>query len=218
MDSKTILFYVFSAILIAAALRVVTARNPVHSALFLVLSFFSAAGIWILLKAEFLAIVLVLVYVGAVMVLFLFVVMMLDVELAKVREGFAKNLWVAIPVGLLIVFEMAAVLMRGFLSIESQVPASSASMGLTRQLGKVLYTQYLYAFEIAAAILIVAIVSAIALTLRKRKDVKSYGAAEAIKVRRSDRIRLVDMKAESSRAADRQVLGQADSAQRAIEE
>ena len=208
MDIKPILFYTFSAILIAAALRVVTARNPVHSALYLVLSFFSAASIWILLKAEFLAIVLVLVYVGAVMVLFLFVVMMLDIDLVRIREGFVKNLWVAIPVGLLIVFEMAAVLMRGFLSIDSQAPAASASIGLTKELGKVLYTQYIYAFEIAAAILIVAIVAAIALTLRRRKDVNYSDPAKAIKVRRGDRIRIVKMKAESERAVDKQVIEQ----------
>ena len=202
MDPKTILFYVFSAILIAAALRVVTARNPVHAALFLVLSFFTAASIWVLLKAEFLAIVLVLVYVGAVMVLFLFVVMLLDIELARIREGFARNLWVAIPVGLLIVFEMAAVLMRGFLSTDVQAPADSARIGLTRELGKVLYGQYYYAFEIAAAILVVAIIVAIALTLRRRQDVSYSDNGSAIAVKRGDRIRLVDMKSESAEQTD----------------
>lgn len=200
MEFKTALFYAFSAILIFAALRVITDRNPVHSALYLVLSFFSAAAIWILLKAEFLGIVLILVYVGAVMVLFLFVVMMLDIDIEKMREGFWKSLWVAIPVGLLIVFEMSAVMMRGFWSIDAQVPVSSATLGTTRELGKVLYTQYTYPFEIAAVILLVAIVAAVALTLRKRKDTKYFSPSEAVKAKSADRLRIVKMKPESARA------------------
>lgn len=202
MSTKTVLFYLFSVILIVAALRVVTARNPVHSALYLVLSFFTAAAIWILLKAEFLAIVLLLVYVGAVMVLFLFVVMMLDIDVTRIREGFARNLRIAVPVGLLIVFEMAAVLLRGFFAIEPQAPAASDKMGLTGEIGKVLYTQYVYAFEIVAVILIVAMVAAVALTLRRRRDVRYTDVAGAIKVRRADRVRLVEMKSESEDAGE----------------
>ncbi|MFI4939862.1 MAG: NADH-quinone oxidoreductase subunit J [Burkholderiales bacterium] len=200
MEFKTALFYAFSAILIIAALRVVTDRNPVHSALYLVLTFFSAASIWLLLKAEFLAIVLVLVYVGAVMVLFLFVVMMLDINIEKMREGFWKSLWVAIPVGLLIVFEMSAVLMRGFWAIDAQVPAVSSNIGNTKELGKVIYTQYVYPFEIAAVILLVAIIAAVALTLRKRKDSKYFAPSDAVKVKSADRLRIVKMKSESARA------------------
>ncbi|MBV8666124.1 MAG: NADH-quinone oxidoreductase subunit J [Burkholderiaceae bacterium] len=199
MEFKTALFYAFSAIMVFAALRVITARNPVHSALFLVLTFFSGAAIWMLLQAEFLGIVLVLVYVGAVMVLFLFVVMMLDINLEKLREGFWKSLWVAIPVGLLIVFEMSAVMMRGFWTLDTQIPAASATIGNTRELGKVIYTQYSYPFEIAAVILLVAIIAAVALTLRKRKDTKYFAPADAVKVKAKDRLRMVQMKAESTR-------------------
>jgi NADH-quinone oxidoreductase subunit J len=200
MEFKTALFYAFSAILIFAATRVITDRNPVHAALFLVLSFFSAAGIWLLLKAEFLAIVLVLVYVGAVMVLFLFVVMMLDINMDKLREGFWAYFPLAATIGVVIVLEMAAVLLHGFWAPESQVPAASASIGNTRELGKLIYTQYIYAFEIAAVVLLVAIVAAVALTLRRRKDSKYNDPAAAVKVKRNDRLRIVSMKAESERA------------------
>jgi NADH-quinone oxidoreductase subunit J len=200
MEFKTALFYAFSAILILAALRVITDRNPVHSALYLVLTFFSAAAIWMLLQAEFLAIVLVLVYVGAVMVLFLFVVMMLDINIEKMREGFWKSLWVAIPVGLLIVFELSAVMMRGFWTLDTTAPNLSANVGNTRELGKVLYTQYTYPFEIAAVILLVAIIAAVALTLRKRKDSKYFAPGDAVKVKSTDRLRMVQMKSESTRA------------------
>jgi NADH-quinone oxidoreductase subunit J len=200
MEFKTALFYAFSAILIFAATRVITDRNPVHAALFLVLSFFSAAGVWLLLKAEFLAIVLVLVYVGAVMVLFLFVVMMLDINLDKLREGFWGYLPLAATVGVVIVLEMAAVLLHGFWALDAQVPAASATIGGTKELGKLIYTQYIYAFEIAAVILLLAIVAAVALTLRRRKDSKYFNPADAVKVKRNDRIRMVSMKAESERA------------------
>jgi NADH-quinone oxidoreductase subunit J len=200
MEFKTALFYAFSAIMILAALRVITCRNPVHSALFLVLTFFSAAAIWMLLQAEFLAIVLVLVYVGAVMVLFLFVVMMLDINLEKLREGFWKSLWVAIPIGLLIVFELSTVMMRGFWTIDNVAPNTSANIGNTRVLGQVLYTQYTFPFEVAGIILLVAIIAAVALTLRKRKDTKYFAPGEAVKVKASDRVRVVKMKAESERA------------------
>jgi NADH-quinone oxidoreductase subunit J len=199
MEFKTALFYAFSAILVFAALRVITDRNPVHAALFLVLSFFSAAAIWMLLKAEFLAIVLVLVYVGAVMVLFLFVVMMLDIKLDKMREGFWGYLPLAATIGVVIVLEMAAVLFRGFLQFDMHVPAVSANIGNTKELGKLIYTQYIYAFEIAAVVLLVAIVAAVALTQRRRKDIKYVDPAEAVKVKASDRLRIVRMQAESGR-------------------
>ena len=194
MEFKTLLFYAFSLILVLAASRVITDRNPVHAALFLVLSFFSAAGIWMLLKAEFLAIVLVLVYVGAVMVLFLFVVMMLDINIDKMREGFWAYLPIAAVVGVLIVLEMSAVLLNG-IKFDVTVPAVSANLGNTKELGKLIYTQYVYAFEIAAAILLVAIVAAVALTLRTRKDSKYFSPSAAVKVKASDRIRIVQMKA-----------------------
>lgn len=201
MEFKTALFYAFSAILILAATRVITARNPVHAALFLVLAFFSAASIWMLLKAEFLAIVLVLVYVGAVMVLFMFVVMMLDINLVKLREGFWGYFPMAMIIGVVIVLEMAAVLLRGFWVPDSQVPSASANLGGTKELGKLIYTQYVLAFEIAAVVLLVAIIAAVALTLRRRKDVKQIDPADAVRVKRGDRIRIVSMPAESDRAA-----------------
>jgi NADH-quinone oxidoreductase subunit J len=197
MEFKTALFYVFSAILVVAAARVITDRNPVHAALYLVLSFFSAAAIWMLLKAEFLAIVLVLVYVGAVMVLFLFVVMMLDIDMDKLRQGFWGYFPFAATIGVIIVLEMAAVLFRGFLTLESRVPEPAATIGNTRELGRLIYTQYVYGFEIAAVILLVAIVAAVALTLRRRKDSKYYDPANAVKVKSGDRLRIVSMKSES---------------------
>lgn len=200
MEFKTALFYAFSTILVIAALRVITDRNPVHAALFLVLAFFSASAIWLLLKAEFLAIVLVLVYVGAVMVLFLFVVMMLDINIDKMREGFWGYFPIAATIGGVIVLEMSAVLLRGFLAFDAEVPAASANIGTTKALGKLIYTEYIYAFEIAAVVLLVAIVAAVALTLRKRKDSKYFSPADAVKVKASDRLRIVSMKAESDRA------------------
>ncbi|RJG00791.1 NADH-quinone oxidoreductase subunit J [Noviherbaspirillum sedimenti] len=201
MEFTTALFYAFSTIMVIAALRVITARNPVHAALFLVLTFFSAAAIWLLLKAEFLAIVLVLVYVGAVMVLFLFVVMMLDINLEKLRAGFWGYLPLAAGIGVLIVLQMAAVIWRGFLKADQVIPAASASIGGTKELGLLIYTQYIYAFEIAAVILLVAIVAAVALTLRRRKDSKYFSPSDAVKVKASDRVRIVKMKAESNRDA-----------------
>jgi NADH-quinone oxidoreductase subunit J len=197
MEFKTILFYVFSTILVLSALRVITARNPVHSALFLVLTFCSASGIWFLLQAEFLAIILVLVYIGAVMVLFLFVVMMLDIDLDRLREGFWGHFPVALLVGGLMVLEMGAVLVASFISVkDADVPAASATIGQTKELGKVIFTEYVYAFEIAAVILLVALIAATVLTLRRRKDVKHFSPSDAVKVKRDDRIRLVSMKAE----------------------
>nr|WP_315467003.1 NADH-quinone oxidoreductase subunit J [uncultured Undibacterium sp.] len=200
MDFVTALFYAFSAILIIAATQVITARNPVHAALFLVLSFFTAAGIWLLLKAEFLAIVLVLVYVGAVMVLFLFVVMMLDINMDKMREGFWGRLPLAAIVGVVVALEMSAVLLKGFLRPDNTVPAAANEIGVTKALGIEIFTNYVFAFEVAAAILLLAIVAAVALTLRRRKDSKYFDPAAAVKVKRADRIRIVSMKAESERA------------------
>ena len=201
MDAKTGLFYVFAALMLFAAFRVITARNPVHAALYLVLAFFQAAAIWILLKAEFLAITLVLVYVGAVMVLFLFVVMMLDINLDGVRQGFWKHFPLAGSVGALIALEMSYVLMGGFREppkAASLSGSAAAQMGAqvsnTKELGKVLYSEYIYPLEIAAIILLVAIIAAIALTLRARKDSKSQNPSEQVRVKRSDRVTLVKMK------------------------
>ncbi len=195
MDFKTGVFYFFAAMLVFAALRVITARNPVHSALFLVLAFFTAAALWMLLEAEFLAIALVLVYVGAVMVLFLFVVMMLDINLERVREGFWRNLPLALVVGGIMVGEMILVLGgRIFgVSVPKPLPADYSN---TKELGRVLYTQYAYAFEIAAVILLVAIIAAIALTLRRRKDTRAQDPSEQVRARREERVRLVSMPSE----------------------
>ncbi len=196
MDVKAGLFYVFSALLLFAAFRVVTARNPVHAALYLVLAFFQAAMIWMLLKAEFLAIALVLVYVGAVMVLFLFVVMMLDINIDSVRQGFWRHFPLAGAVGALIALEMAAVLMGGFrVSEEPRAVAAATQLAgqasNTRDLGRLLYSGYVFPVQIAAVILLVAIIAAIALTLRGRKDSKHIGASAQIRVRASDRLQMV---------------------------
>ena len=197
MNFETIVFYVFAALTVFGALRVITARNPVHAVLFLVLTFISCAGIWILLEAEFLAITLVLVYVGAVMVLFLFVVMMLDINLDKLREGFWDYLPLAGFVSVLLVIEMALILGgRHFVLDVMATPAPhSADYSNIKELGRLLYTDYVYAFELAAVILLVAIVAAIALTLRRRKDSKYIDPAEQVKVKRNDRLRIVKMQA-----------------------
>jgi len=194
---QTIIFYAFAAILIFAALFVVTTRNPVRAALWLVLSFFSAAGVWLLLEAEFLAIALVLVYVGAVMVLFLFVVMMLDVNFDKMRERFRSYIPVAIMVGILVLVEMALVLIGGYLGGRATPPpAATASYSNTKTLGMLIYTDYAYPFEIAAMILLVAIIAAIALTHRQRRATKHQDPGAQIRVRRDDRLRIVKMTAE----------------------
>ena len=194
MDAKTGLFYLFAAVLLFAAFRVITARNPVYAALYLVLAFFQASAIWLLLRAEFLAISLVLVYVGAVMVLFLFVVMMLDINVEGLREGFWKHFPLAAGVGALIALEMAAVLMGGFRLSAPKTPlATGADTSNTLELGKLLYTQYLYPLEIAAVILLVAIIAAIALTLRTRKDSKYVNPADQVRVKARDRVRIVQM-------------------------
>jgi NADH-quinone oxidoreductase subunit J len=194
MDTTAALFYVFSAVLLMAAFRVITARSTVHAALFLVLAFFSAACIWMLLKAEFLAIALVLVYVGAVMVLFLFVVMMLDLHHDDMREGFWSHLPVAGFVGALIALEMALVLMRGFRVTNAPVPpARDVQMGNTKLLGIEIYTQYLYPLQIAAVLLLVAIIAAIALTLRARKDSRYVNPADQVRVKKADRLRIIKL-------------------------
>lgn len=190
-----IVFYVLSAILLFSGIRVITTRNPVHAALFLVLAFFTAAGIWLLLEAEFLAIALILVYVGAVMVLFLFVVMMLDINLDKLREGFWEYLPMAGLIGVLMVVEMTMVLAEKNLH-PSEAVELPANYSNTAALGKVLYTDYLLPFELAAVVLLVAMIAAIVLTLRERKDNKSMNPAEQVKVKRGDRLRIVSMPAE----------------------
>ncbi len=199
MDTTTALFYVFSAVTLFAAFRVITARSPVYAALYLVLAFFSAACIWMLLRAEFLAIALVLVYVGAVMVLFLFVVMMLDVDVGSLRVGFWKHFPVAALVGVVIALEMAAVLYPGFHVIDPP-PSSAAALqlGNTKLLGIEVYTRYLYPLQIAAVILLVAIIAAISLTLRERKDSRHMPPSEQVKARKADRIRIVSMKPETT--------------------
>ena len=203
MDAKTGLFYVFAALMLFAAFKVITARNPVHASLYLVLAFFQAAAIWILLKAEFLAIALVLVYVGAVMVLFLFVVMMLDINIDSMRQGFWKHFPLAGTVGAIIALEMSYVLMGGFREppkAANAVGQIGAQVSNTKELGKVLYSEYIYPLEIAAVILLVAIIAAIALTLRERKDSKSQNPSEQVRVKRADRVTLVKMKPVMSEA------------------
>jgi NADH-quinone oxidoreductase subunit J len=188
-------FYALAAILLFAALRVITTRNPVVAALHLVLAFFTASGIWLLLQAEFLAIALVLVYVGAVMVLFLFVVMMLDINIDKLREGFWDYLPMAGMIGLLMAVEMAMVLGGKYFGATKAV-SKPADYSNTAELGRVLYTDYLLPFELASVVLLVAIVAAIVLTLRDRKESKSMNAADQVNVRKQDRIRIVSMPSE----------------------
>ena len=196
---QTILFYAFAAILVVAALGVITSRNPVHSALFLVLAFVQSAALWLLIEAEFLAIVLVLVYVGAVMVLFLFVVMMLDINVEKLREGFTRYVWIGAAVAAIVVAEIGHVVwFRNQNVAFMETPASyPAGYSNTKALGSVLYTEHVYAFEVAAMILLVAIVAAITLTMRKRRGLKVQDIDAQVAVRREDRVRLV--KVESSR-------------------
>jgi len=198
MNTQLVLFWLFSAVAVFAALRVITVRNPVHAALFLVLTFFTCAALWMLLEAEFLAIVLVLVYVGAVMVLFLFVVMMLDINVAPVREGFIQYLPLAATIAVVVVAEMALVVgSRSFAPNQMPAaPAAAASISNTEELGVLLYTKYLYHFEIAAAILLVAIIAAIALTMRKRPQTKYQNPAQQISVKKSDRLKIIKMESE----------------------
>jgi NADH-quinone oxidoreductase subunit J len=198
MDVKSGLFYLFAGLLLFAAFRVITARNPVHAVLYLVMAFFQAAAVWILLKAEFLAITLVLVYVGAVMVLFLFVVMMLDVDVDSIRQGFWKHFPLAGGIGALIALEMATVLIGGFRASDEPklLQTMIATVGQpsnTKDLGKLLYTSYLYPMQVAAIILLVAVIAAIALTLRERKDTKHVAAYDQVRVQAKSRMTVVAM-------------------------
>lgn len=195
MNFPDILFYFFSVILLVSALGVITVRNPVNSALLLVLAFVTCAGLWLLLEAEFLAIALVLVYVGAVMVLFLFVVMMIDINLDRLREGFWRWFPFGATIASIIVVEISLVLMGKYFGLD-EVPipkAQDADYSNTRELGRLIYTEYVYAFELAAVLLLVAMVAAIALTLRHREDKKSPNPSKQVKVRKEDRLRLVTM-------------------------
>ena len=198
MSFQDIIFYFFSAVLVASGLGVITARNPVHAALLLVLAFFASSGLWLLLEAEFLAITLVLVYVGAVMVLFLFVVMMLDINLDQLREGFWKWFPFGALIALLMAGEMTLVLMNDQFGSSGMPapPARAADYSNTKELGRLIYTEYVYAFELAAVILLLAMVAAISLTLRQRGGSKSMDVAKQVAVKRADRIRLVSMPAE----------------------
>ena len=197
MTFQTITFYVFAAMLIFSALRVITAKNPVHAAMFLVLSFVTAAALWLLIYAEFLAITLVLVYVGAVMVLFLFVVMMLDINFDKLREGFWKHLPIAATVAMLMAGQMALLLWGKALKLHSESPgAPAAAASNTKELGRILYTDYLLPFELAAVVLLVAMIAAIALTFRGRKDVKSQDIAAQVRVKSTDRLKIIKMDAD----------------------
>jgi len=198
MTGVQFLFYAFASMLVVSALLVITVRNPVRAALFLVLTFISSSGIWLLMQAEFLAIALVLVYVGAVMVLFLFVVMMLDINTSPLREGFIRYLPIGLGVAFVIVAEMYLVVRArnfgvDFVSIPARHPEGYSNV---REIGSVLYTDYVYPFEIASVILLVAIIAAIALTMRKRPETKSQNPAEQVAVKAADRVRVVQMKAE----------------------
>ncbi len=188
-----ILFYIFAAILVVAACRVITAQNPVSAAMHLVLTFFTAAMIWMLLKAEFLSILLVLVYVGAVMVLFLFVVMMLDIDSAKLRGGFKTYLPLGIGVGVIMVAEMSFILASAYWDPSVAQAPVAADFNNTRAIGIAMYTEYIYAVEIAAVVLLVGMISAIAITLRRRTDTKITRPADQVRVRAKDRVRLVSM-------------------------
>jgi NADH-quinone oxidoreductase subunit J len=202
-DSQTILFYIFAFVLLISALKVISTKNPVHAALFLVLAFFNAAGIWMLLHAEFLSIALILVYVGAVMVLFLFVVMMLDLDVEHLRNQFKQFLPVATVVGFVIVVEMTVVLVRGFIGSKVPMPLQTPDgESNTMSLGKLIYGDYVFAFEIAGIILLVAIVAAVALTLRRRKDHKSQDVPAQIRTKKEDRVRIVSMPADTANRQD----------------
>lgn len=198
MDFQTVLFYVFSTVMVLSALRVITARNPVHAVLFLVLCFFNAAGLWMLLHAEFLSIMLVMVYVGAVMVLFLFVVMMLDINIERLRQGFWSYLPLGAFVGLIMAAEMGLVLGGRYFGIDA-IPAPETPDGgfsNTKELGRLLFTDYVYPFELASVILLVAIIAAVVLTIRNRKDNKAMNPRLQVRVKAADRFRIVKMKAE----------------------
>lgn len=197
MEFKTFVFYFLSTILVFASLRVVTSRNPVHAALFLVLAFFTASGVWMLLQAEFLAIALVLIYVGAVMVLFLFVVMMLDINIDRLREGFWSYLPLGSIIALLMLAEMALVLGGNYLDLfENAVPQAAAGASNVQTIGRLMFTDYVYAFELASVILLVGIVAAVALTLREKRLTKSVSPSQQVFVKAKDRVRVLQMPSE----------------------
>jgi NADH-quinone oxidoreductase subunit J len=201
MTFHTFLFYTFAAVLLISGLRVITAKNPVHAALFLVLAFVTAAGLWILLYAEFLALTLILVYVGAVMVLFLFVVMMLDINFDKLREGFWKHLPVAATVAVLMLAQMT-LLLWAKLGMKVVSPGAPAAASNTRELGMVLYTKYLLPFELAAVVLLIAMIAAIALTHRARRGVKAQDIGAQVRVKGADRLKILKMDAEKPTAPE----------------
>lgn len=198
MEFTSFLFYLFAAVMLFSALRVITASNPVHAVLFLVLAFFNAAGLWLLLQAEFLAVALIMVYVGAVMVLFLFVVMMLDINIERIRQGFWRHLPLGATVGGIMVIEMTTVLTGMYFGLDNfpaqlADAAATAEGSNTKALARILFTDYVYPFELASVILLVAIIAAVMLTLRERKDTKGMRPADQIAIKRSDRVRLVKM-------------------------
>ena len=199
-----VFFYAFAGLLVISALRVVTARNPVHAALFLVLAFFCASGLWMLLKAEFLSLALILVYVGAVMVLFLFVVMMLDLDLEHLRRDYKKFLPVAFLMGAVIVLELSIVLIRSFVGTNAPVQPMLEEMSTnnTHALGMLIFVDYVYAFEVAGVILLVAIIAAVALTLRNRKDTKTQNISQQVNVNSADRMRIVKMDSDMNAKQD----------------
>jgi len=197
MDFTTIVFYIFATLAIFAAVRVVTARNPVHAVLYLVFAFFNVAGLWLLLQAEFLAMALVMVYVGAVMVLFLFVVMMLDINIERIRTSFWSYLPLGLTIGLLMVAEMAMVLSGKYFGLDALPShAMEPNYSNTKELGRLLFTDYVYPFELASVVLLVGIVAAVMLTLRHRKDVKHLDTAHQISVKAKDRLRIIKMASE----------------------
>ena len=216
MTYTSAIFYFFASVLVFAGLRVITARNPVHAALYLVLAFFTAAGLWMLLEAEFLAITLVLVYVGAVMVLFLFVVMMLDIKIDALRQSFWRHFPLAATLGAVVVLEMAAVLMTGFRVSDEPRAALAIGQNLadisnTKELGKLLYTHYIYPVQVAAVILLVAMIAAIALTLRERKDTKTIDPSMQVHVRASERVQILKMDATRKAASGETAPGEKQS-------
>ncbi len=195
MTFLSLTFYLFSFVLITGAIGVITSRNPIYAALFLVLSFVTAAGLWMLLFAEFLALTLILVYVGAVMVLFLFVVMMLDINFDKLREGFRQNAFVAALVGLVMLAEMAILLSGKAMGLTTAMPAAPQAVSNTKELGRVLYTEYILPFELSAVVLVIAMVAAIALTLREKRGAKSQDINAQVRVKSSDRLKIIKMDA-----------------------
>ena len=209
MTSTTILFLIFAGVLLFSAVRVITARNPVHAVLFLVLAFFSAACLWMLLRAEFLSIVLVLVYVGAVMVLFLFVVMMLDINIDRLRQGFWRHLPVAALVAVLIALQLALVLFQGSWQQMREPGPGIATVNNIEALGQLTFSKYVYPLQIAGTILLVAIIAAIALTLRSRKDSKHQVVGDQVRVKRGERVRLVSMAAQADARQDAAAVSKA---------